>query len=209
MCGGLEGAAGAGAHVDCRIEMKAPAEIMMARALERIAHEHGSDRAIQHEGATATDRVRQTLIAGVTSGERVATRRLTPFDAQRPSVVVQLPQRIGRYKSIQLLIVDLHDVVTRGAAKLVPPFARGGVDEGAAIGDEIDAAHEQLEAEDVVVSVAAAAAHADVAAVDEHVRARAAQDEESSIEKRARRVIGRLNRQRIEPLQRIETRQPE
>ena len=45
---------------------------------------------------------------------------------------------------------------------------------------------EQLERQDVVVAVAAAAAHADVAAVDEHVRGRIAQHVETAVRERGR-----------------------
>ena len=71
---------------------------------------------------------------------------------------MQLPQRVRPEKPVQLLAVDLNGVVERGAAKAVSPFARRGVEVRAAVGDDVQAIEEQLEAEDVVVAMTAATA---------------------------------------------------
>src|SRR5262249_6777649 len=150
-----------------------------------------------------------TLVAVVRAAERVAarTRREIRFDGM--SVIAELPEGIRSDKAVQLFAIDLHAVVKRGTAEAVPPLARRGIEIGAAIGDDVEAVQKQLEAEDVVVTMAAAAVHADVAAVDEHMRRLAAQHEEAAGLECSRPRNRRCGRQRAKTIESFRSERPE
>src|SRR5205823_13495216 len=100
-------------------------------------------------------------------------------------------------------------VVKRGAAKSVPPLARRRVEVGAAVGDHVESVEEQLEAEDVVVPMPAAALHADFAAVDYEMRRTVSQHENAARRKCGRPPRSGVEGDLIESLRSVGSQQPE
>src|SRR5207247_8664349 len=96
------------------------------------------------------------------------------------------PEGVFADESIQFFAVHLRDVVKGGAAETVSPLARSGIQVRAAVAHHVEAVQKELEAQDVVVPVPAAAAHPDLAAIDDTVRRRAAKHIETPGWKRDR-----------------------
>ena len=101
-------------------------------------------------------------------------------------IVAKLPEGVFADESIQFFAVHLRDVVKGGAAETVSPLARSGIQVRAAVAHHVEAVQKELEAQDVVVPVPAAAAHPDLAAIDDNVRRRAAKHIETPGWKRDR-----------------------
>src|SRR6266581_9187299 len=133
--------------------MKTPDELVFASAIEMVANENARLLFVDEAFPGVTDGRRKPLVAAVTAAKPVDLFAAAHRCADRLGVVAQLQDRVRREKSIQLLVVNLHGVVESGASKSIQPLARGGVQVRAAVGDDIEAVQEQLEAQDVVVAM--------------------------------------------------------
>src|SRR5919198_3579110 len=101
--------------------------------------------------------------------------------ADRHGVVLELPQRIGSDETVQFLAVDLNRIVEGSSPEPVPPFARRGIEVRSAIGHDVETVEEQLEAENVVVAVAAASAESHFTAIDYEMRLTRPQHVEAAV----------------------------
>ena len=101
--------------------MKTPDELVLAGAIKMVANEHARSLFVDEAFPRVTDGRPEPLVPAVTAAKRVDVFVAAHRRADWLGVVVQLPERIRREKSIQLFVVNLHSVVECGASKSITP----------------------------------------------------------------------------------------
>src|SRR5262245_25165034 len=121
-----------------RIEVKPADHTPPPRSADAVADSDAWSIAFEEPFTGDGDRWVQASVAVMAADEIVAFGPRGDARAHRPSVVLQLPERVVANEPVQLLVVDLHDVVECRAPEMVSPLARRRVEVRPAVADDVD-----------------------------------------------------------------------